>query len=86
MKTPRSSTERFSKLEDPRVDRSKKQARIDIIVLRVCAVVGGTEGWSDIEEIGHAKPQWLRRYVPLVNGIAAERAARTCRTRRRHPG
>lgn len=62
----------FSKLEDPRVDRNKKHELIDVIVLCVCAVVSGAEGWSDIEEFGRTKLQWLRRYVPLANGIPVD--------------
>ncbi len=45
---PESLIEHFSKLEDPRVDRNKKHELIDVIVLCVCAVVSGAEGWSDI--------------------------------------
>ena len=38
----------------------------------MCAVVSGANGWSDIEEFGHAKLDWLRRYVPLVNGVPVD--------------
>ena len=30
------------------------------------------EGWSDIEEFGRTKLQWLRRYVPLANGVPVD--------------
>ena len=69
---PRCLIEHFSKLEDPRVDRNKKHELIDVIVLCVCAVVSGAEGWNDIEEFGRAKLEWLRRYVPLANGIPVD--------------
>ena len=69
---PESLIEHFSKLEDPRVDRNKKHELIDVIVLCVCAVVSGAEGWSDIEEFGRTKLEWLRRYVPLANGIPVD--------------
>ena len=69
---PESLIEHFSKLEDPRIDRNKKHELIDVIVLCVCAVVSGAEGWSDIEEFGHTKLEWLRRYVPLANGIPVD--------------
>ena len=68
MTAPQSLIEHFSKLEDPRVERNKKHELMDVIVLCVCAVVSGAEGWSDIEEFGRAKLDWLRRYVPLANG------------------
>ena len=69
---PGSLIEHFSKLEDPRVDRNKKHELIDVIVLCVCAVVSGAEGWSDIEEFGRTKLEWLRRYVPLANGVPVD--------------
>ena len=69
---PESLIEYFSKLEDPRVDRNKKHELIDVIVLCVCAVVSGAEGWSDIENFGRTKLEWLRRYVPLANGIPVD--------------
>ena len=69
---PQCLIEHFSKLEDPRVDRNKKHELIDVIVLCVCAVVSGAEGWNDIEEFGRAKLEWLRRYVPLANGIPVD--------------
>ena len=55
MTGPQSLIEHFSELEDPRVERNKKHELIDVIVLCVCAVVSGAEGWSDIEEFGLAK-------------------------------
>ena len=61
MTGPQSLIEHFSELEDPRVERNKKHELIDVIVLCVCAVVSGAEGWSDIEEFGLAKLKWLRR-------------------------
>ena len=72
MAAPQSLIEHFSKLEDPRVERNKKHELMDVIVLCVCAVVSGAEGWSDIEEFGRAKLDWLRRYVPLANGVPVD--------------
>jgi len=69
---PEGLIEHFSKLEDPRVDRNKKHELIDVVVLCVCAVLSGSEGWSDIEEFGRTKLDWLRRYVPLANGIPVD--------------
>ena len=69
---PEGLIEHFSKLEDPRVERNKKYELIDVIVLCVCAVLSGAEGWCDIEEFGRTKLDWLRRYVPLANGIPVD--------------
>ena len=69
---PQGLIEHFSKLQDPRVDRNKKHELIDVVVLCVCAVLSGAEGWCDIEEFGRTKLDWLRRYVPLANGIPVD--------------
>lgn len=59
----------FSSLEDPRIERNKSYALIDIVVLAVCAVASGADGWESIEQFGKNKIDWLRQYVPLANGI-----------------
>ncbi len=38
--------EAFSSEEDPRVERHKRHQLMDIIILTVCAVISGAEGWD----------------------------------------
>ena len=59
----------FSELEDPRIERCRKHELLDIIFLSVCAVLSGADGWESIEELGDAKLEWLRKFVPMENGI-----------------
>jgi len=47
--------EHFSKVEDPRIERSKEHKLIDIISIAICAVICGAEGWVDIENFGKSK-------------------------------
>jgi len=61
--------EAFSSLEDPRIERHKRHQLLDIIVLTICAVVSGTEGWEAIEAFGKEKQDWLRQWIALENGI-----------------
>jgi len=61
--------EHFASLQDPRIERNKRHQLLDIIVLSICAVASGAEGWEAIEQFGHTKQDWLRQYVPLANGI-----------------
>ena len=53
--------EHFSLLEDPRIDRNKSHVFIDIIVLTVCAVVSGADGWEAIELFWKERLDWLRK-------------------------
>lgn len=61
--------ERFGDLPDPRVEGRTDHDLLDIIVLALCAVMSGAEGWDDIEDWGLAREEWLRRYLKLRNGI-----------------
>ncbi len=61
--------ERFADLPDPRVEGRTDHSLLDIIVLALCAVMSGAEGWDDIEDWGREREVWLRRYLRLRNGI-----------------
>jgi len=61
--------EHFSKVSDPRKDRTKEHKLIDIIAIAICAVICGAEGWVDIELYGKSKQAWLSTFLELPNGI-----------------
>jgi predicted transposase YbfD/YdcC len=62
-------THHFADLPDPRIDRTKKHLLGDILVITLCAVIGGAESWPDIEQFGHSKRDWFGRFLALPNGI-----------------
>ena len=59
----------FQRLKDPRIARSKRHALHDILIISVCALVCGAEGFVDMEEFGKAQCDWLSRLLALPNGI-----------------
>lgn len=59
----------FSVLPDPRTDRTKKHLLIDVLFIAVCTMICGGEGFTDMEEFGEAKEEWLRKYLELPHGI-----------------
>lgn len=61
--------EYFSKVTDPRKDRTKEHKLIDLIAIALCGVICGAEGWTDIENFGKSKEIWLRTFLELPNGI-----------------
>lgn len=65
----RSLVEAFSIIEDPRVKRTRLHDLTDILVLAVLAVMTGAEGWEDIEDYGKVRLAWLRKLIPLKNGV-----------------
>jgi len=42
---------------------------IDVLVIAVCATICGAEAWTEMEEFGKAKEEWLRTFLELPNGI-----------------
>jgi predicted transposase YbfD/YdcC len=61
--------ESFGKISDPRIDRTKRHKLIDIIVIAICAVICGAEGWEEIEQFGKEKQEWLENILELPSGI-----------------
>ena len=61
--------EHFASLPDPRIERSKRHAVLDILTIALCAVVCGADSWVDVELFGRAKEGWLRTFLALPNGI-----------------
>jgi predicted transposase YbfD/YdcC len=61
--------EHFKPLADPRVDRTKDHALIDVLVIAVCTLLCGGEGFNDMEDFGQAKEEWFRTFLRLTNGI-----------------
>jgi hypothetical protein len=59
----------FAELPDPRVAGRTVHGLLDILFLTLCGVICGMDDFEAIEEWGNARLDWLRRFVPLENGI-----------------
>jgi len=59
----------FATLPDPRIDRTRLHELMDIIVIAICAVICGADGWEDIAKYGRAKQGWLKTFLRLPNGV-----------------
>lgn len=59
----------FSQVDDPRVERTKRHRLRDIIILAICGVICGADGWVEIEAFGRAKEAWFTELLTLPNGI-----------------
>jgi predicted transposase YbfD/YdcC len=71
MCVPSSFQDHFASLSDPRSFHAPNQRHelIDILVIAVCAVICGAEGWEDIEEYGTAQAEWFAEVLALPHGI-----------------
>jgi hypothetical protein len=56
-------------VRDPRADWNKSYPLEEILLLCICAVSSGAEGWKAIAEFREAKWAWLRRFAPFENAI-----------------
>jgi predicted transposase YbfD/YdcC len=59
----------FTKLKDPRRRHRRLHRLQDIIVIALCAVIAGAQDWQEIETFGRKRRDWLKRFLPLANGI-----------------
>jgi predicted transposase YbfD/YdcC len=59
----------FSKVKDPRVERTKRHKLLEILVIAICGVICGADSWVDIELFGKTKLEWLKTFLKLPNGI-----------------
>src|SRR5215207_7308033 len=61
--------EYFADLPEPRIDRCKKHALLDIITIAILASICGAEHFTEMEEFGRRKKEWLQSFLELKNGI-----------------
>lgn len=59
----------FAEVDDPRIDRTKDHMVLDSIIITMCAVICGADGWVDVEEFGKTKRAWLETFLDLPHGI-----------------
>ena len=61
----------FGDMPDPRVEGRCDHILIEIIMVAVCAVLSGAERWSEVQQFGESKLEWLKGYLALPAGIAS---------------
>jgi predicted transposase YbfD/YdcC len=59
----------FRELKDPRTGNAKRHIFIEILIIAICAVICGADGWNDVELYGTNKKDWLKTFLELPNGI-----------------
>jgi len=71
MRSPSAFQDHFAPLTDPRYPAAPNSRHLlmDILIIAVCAVISGAEGWEDIEEYGKAQAAWFADILDLPHGI-----------------
>ena len=52
--------EHFGDIQDPRHERTRHHALIDILVIAICAIICNADNWEEVEAFGEAKEIWAR--------------------------
>ena len=52
-----------------RREHQKFHSLYEILVIAICAVLSGAEHWTEMEEYGEAKQEWLATFLALKHGI-----------------
>jgi len=58
----------FRDLPDPRACNVVHRLH-DILVIAICAVICGADGWAEVELFGRSKLAWFKTFLDLPNGI-----------------
>jgi predicted transposase YbfD/YdcC len=69
--TGSSLLEHLGRVPDPRVKRTRRHELMDILVIALCATLGGADDWVEIVQFGKAKKDWFSTFLKLPNGIAS---------------
>lgn len=59
----------FGDLRDPRLERTKAHELLTILVIAICAIIGGANDWVAVAEFGRSKRVWFATFLDLTNGI-----------------
>ena len=57
-------SQHFSSLKDPRIQLKTRHKLIDIIII-TCAVICGTDDWTEVVDYAKAKRDWLKTFLEL---------------------
>lgn len=59
----------IEELDDPRMARRRLHNLTDIMVISLCTLLCGGEGFTDMEDFGKAKEDWFENFLELPSGI-----------------
>ena len=66
---PRNIMEYLEEIPDPRVRRRRFHKLADILVIGLCSMLTGGEGFNDMALFGKIKRDWLKTFLELPHGI-----------------
>lgn len=59
----------FRDVEDSRMDSMVDYPLVEILLIAFLAILANASTWTEIAYFGHTKKRWLKKFIPLKNGI-----------------
>ena len=69
LRKPLTLKDALLEVSDFRLERRKKYPLYEVLMIAVCAMVAGAKGPTDFERFGKLKLKFLKKFLPLQNGI-----------------
>ena len=62
-------------IQDPRRHNTRHRL-YDILLIALCAIISGADGWTQVAEFGNSKIAWFKEFLELPNGIPSKDCVR----------
>jgi predicted transposase YbfD/YdcC len=59
----------FKTLKDPRIERTKRHSLVNVLVMALCGVICGAEGWDEIVMFSKARKEWFASFLDMPDGV-----------------
>ncbi|MBI4081202.1 MAG: transposase family protein [Candidatus Lambdaproteobacteria bacterium] len=57
--------EHLERIKDPRQLTGRRHLLADVLVIGLCAVICGADGWQAMAAFGRAKRKWFKSFLSL---------------------
>lgn len=62
----------LNSIEDPRINRRKLHPLVSILVISLCAAIGGIVDWEEVVDFAQRREDFFKKLVPLPHGIPSK--------------
>ncbi len=59
----------FAAVEDPRIERTKRHPLMNVLVMALCATMGGANGWEEMAIFAEAQMPWCKTVLDNPHGV-----------------
>ncbi len=59
----------FGTLRDPRVARTRRHALLNVLVMALCGVIAGADGWKQLALFARTRARWFATFLEIPHGV-----------------